>query len=167
MVKNPPAMQEMQVQSLGGEYPQRRQWQATPAFLPGKSHGQRSLVGYSPQGRKESDMTEHAQMHAFPEIKIVIRIFKNKVITLWSSFRRLGTRGPFMERSCDKREHRSKVEIPRADVHLTNNRHRVINCWIKRNHTPDCFLLTKTAFYLFIGRSSSRRKVMSFTSPSL
>ena len=30
----------------------------TPVFLPGKSHGQRSLVGYSPQGRKESDMTE-------------------------------------------------------------------------------------------------------------
>ena len=32
--------------------------QPTPVFLPAKSHGQRSLVGYSPQGRKESDMTE-------------------------------------------------------------------------------------------------------------
>ena len=68
-------------------------------------------MGYSPQGHKESDMTEHAQMHAFPEIKIVIWIFKNKVITLWSSFRRLGTRGPFMKRSYDKHEHQSKVEI--------------------------------------------------------
>ena len=32
----------------------------TPVFLPGKSHGQRSLVGYSPSGHKESDMTEPA-----------------------------------------------------------------------------------------------------------
>ena len=35
-----------------------RKWQPTPAFLPGKSHGQRSLAGYSPWGRKESDTTE-------------------------------------------------------------------------------------------------------------
>ena len=34
------------------------QWQPTPVFLPGESHGQRSLVGYSPRGRKESDTTE-------------------------------------------------------------------------------------------------------------
>ena len=36
----------------------RRKWQPTPIFLPGKYHGQRSLVGYSPWGCKESDMTE-------------------------------------------------------------------------------------------------------------
>ena len=36
-----------------------------PAFLPGKSHGQRSLVGYSPWGRKESDMTERLHFHFF------------------------------------------------------------------------------------------------------
>ena len=35
----------------------RQKWQRTPVFLPGKSHGQRSLVGYSPQGHKESDTT--------------------------------------------------------------------------------------------------------------
>ena len=33
----------------------RRRWKPTPGFLPGRPHGQRSLVGYSPQGRKESD----------------------------------------------------------------------------------------------------------------
>ena len=33
-------------------------WQSIPVLLPGKSHGQRSLVGYSPWGRKELDMTE-------------------------------------------------------------------------------------------------------------
>ena len=36
----------------------RRKWQPTPAFLPGESHGQRRLVGYSPWGCKESDRTE-------------------------------------------------------------------------------------------------------------
>ena len=41
-----------------GKIPWRRKWQLTPAFLPGESHGQRSLVGYTPWGRKESDMTE-------------------------------------------------------------------------------------------------------------
>ena len=39
----------------------RRKWQPTPVFLPGKSHGQRSLVGYSPQGSKESDTTEETE----------------------------------------------------------------------------------------------------------
>ena len=36
----------------------RRKWQPTPRFLTGESHGQRSLVGYSPWGHKELDMTE-------------------------------------------------------------------------------------------------------------
>ena len=34
-----------------------RKWQPTPVFLPGKSHGQRNLAGYSPQGHRVSDMT--------------------------------------------------------------------------------------------------------------
>ena len=41
-------MQEIWVQSLGLEVPWRRKWQPTPVFLSGESHGQRSLVGYSP-----------------------------------------------------------------------------------------------------------------------
>jgi len=39
--------------------PWRRAWQLSPVFLPGEPYGQRSLMGYSPQGHKESDMTEH------------------------------------------------------------------------------------------------------------
>ena len=58
MVENLPAMQETQVPSLGWEDPWRREWQPTPVFLPGESYGQRSLVGYSPRGHKESDTTE-------------------------------------------------------------------------------------------------------------
>ena len=50
----------------------RRKWQPTPVFLPGiswKSHGQRSLIGYSPWGCKESDTTERLHFH-FPFIKV-------------------------------------------------------------------------------------------------
>ena len=41
----------------------RRQWQPTPVLLPGKSYGRRSLVGYSPWGREESDTTEQLHFH--------------------------------------------------------------------------------------------------------
>ena len=41
----------------------RRQWHPTPVLLPGKSHGQRSLVGCSPWGHKESDTTERLHFH--------------------------------------------------------------------------------------------------------
>ena len=47
LVKNLSAMQE-----------RRRQWHPTLVLLPGKSHGRRSLVGYSPWGREELDTTE-------------------------------------------------------------------------------------------------------------
>ena len=43
--------------------PWKRKWQPTPVFLPGKSYGQRSLVGYSPWSHKESDTTEQLSMH--------------------------------------------------------------------------------------------------------
>ena len=42
----------------------RREWQLTPVFLPGEFHGQRSLAGYSPRGRKELDTTEVTE-HAY------------------------------------------------------------------------------------------------------
>ena len=44
-----------------GKTPWRRAGQPTPVFLPGESHGQRSLAGYSPQGHKELDTTEMSQ----------------------------------------------------------------------------------------------------------
>ena len=63
MVKNLPAKQETQIQSLEGlEIPWRRKWLPTPLFLPGKSYGQRSLVDYSSWGCKELDTTEATNM---------------------------------------------------------------------------------------------------------
>ena len=48
---------QMWVSSLGQEDFWRRKWQHIPVFLPEKSHGQRSLAGYSPWGHRESDTT--------------------------------------------------------------------------------------------------------------
>ena len=59
MVKNLPTMFDPWV----GKIPWRRKWQPTSVFLPGKSHGRRSLVGYSPWGHKESDTTEQLHFH--------------------------------------------------------------------------------------------------------
>ena len=58
MVKNLLAMHETQIWSLGQEGPLEKKWQPTPVSLPGRSHGQRSLVGYIVHGvAKELDST--------------------------------------------------------------------------------------------------------------
>ena len=62
MVKNPPAsagdVRDLDLIPGSGRSPWRRAGQPTPVFLPGESHGQRSLAGYSSWGHKESDTTE-------------------------------------------------------------------------------------------------------------
>ena len=61
MVKNPPAKAGHSHSIPGsGRPPGGGAWQPTPVFLPRESYGQRSLAGYSPWGRKESDTTEAA-----------------------------------------------------------------------------------------------------------
>ena len=54
----PGAMKETRVRSLSQEDPLEKEWPPTPVFLPGESHGWRSLVGYSPSGCEELDTTE-------------------------------------------------------------------------------------------------------------
>ena len=80
-VKNLPAVQEIQIQSLRGEDPLKKEMaiQPPPAFLPGKSHGQKSLVGYSPWGCKESDTTQRLSLSLF-------RLIKMAMIYLWLFF---------------------------------------------------------------------------------
>ena len=61
MAKNPPANagdKRCWFDLWVGKIPWRRAWQPTPVFLPGESHGQRSLAGYGPWGHKELDTTE-------------------------------------------------------------------------------------------------------------
>ena len=70
-VKHLPAMQETQVRSLGQEDSLEKEMAThssilhsfTTVFLPGESHGWRSLGGYSPPGRKESDTTDRLHLH--------------------------------------------------------------------------------------------------------
>ena len=77
MVKNLPAMEATWVQSLHWEDSLEKEM---AVFLPGKSHGERSLAGYRPWGHKESDTTEH-KIHlgfCFPELlenKMVFYLF--------------------------------------------------------------------------------------------
>ena len=66
VVKNSPAKQEMQetwVRSLGQEDPLEEEMATYSSIFAGKSHGQRTLVGYSPWGCKESDVTECTHTH--------------------------------------------------------------------------------------------------------
>ena len=58
MIKNWPASGRPGFNPWIGKIPWRREWPPSSVFLPGESHGQRSLAGYSPQGCKESDMSE-------------------------------------------------------------------------------------------------------------
>ena len=70
MVKNQPAIQEMQVRSLGWEDPLEKEMLPTPVFLPGELYG-----FYSPWGRKESDTTEQLSLFL---------LFSNGRIHIWS-----------------------------------------------------------------------------------
>ena len=79
-------MQCRRCQRLGldpwiGKSPWRREWQSALAFLSGKSHGQRSLAGYSPCGRKEPDTTERLHLHIH---SIFTCIYISK--TIWTCF---------------------------------------------------------------------------------
>ena len=62
-VKRLPTMQETRFQSLGGEDALEKDMATHSSILAWKSHGQRSLVGYSPWGHKESDTTERLHFH--------------------------------------------------------------------------------------------------------
>ena len=67
MIRNPPADAGAAGNvglSLGGQDPLEKGRTTAPAFLPGESHGQRSLAGYGPQGHKESDTTEQLSTQA-------------------------------------------------------------------------------------------------------
>ena len=77
MVKNPPA-NAGDIKSRGldpwvGKIPWRRAQQSTPVFLPGESHRQKSLVGYSPWGHKVPDMTEGTHISIIKKKRTKIR----------------------------------------------------------------------------------------------
>ena len=95
-----------------GRSPWRREWLLIPVFLPGEFHGQRSLVGYSPWGCKESDMTEwltlplfSSEIHTFTWQNV---IFSEVLIIWWSTrwtntqlFAKCGTQKPDPQMEAD------------------------------------------------------------------
>ena len=79
-----------------GKIPSRRKWHPTPVLLPGKSHGQRSLGGYSPQGHKELDTTDRLHFHflAPQRASLVAQLVKN-LPAMWETWvRSLGWEDP-------------------------------------------------------------------------
>ena len=87
MVRKPPANAEGKrwgVDPWVGKIPAGRKWQPAPVFLPGKFHGQRSLVGYNLRGCKELDRTEHAHPPtptpgSILTVSIVFCFFRNAI----------------------------------------------------------------------------------------
>ena len=71
MTENLPTVRRPSFDSWVEKIPWRRERQPTPVFVPGESHGQRSLVGYSPWGRTESDTTERL-LHTFHIRRLVL-----------------------------------------------------------------------------------------------
>ena len=82
----------MQVQSLHfnpwvRKIPWRREWQPIPIFLPGESHGQRRLVGYSPWGHQESNTPEATNAHINFHISLSIDLRAHGLrIQPWHSY---------------------------------------------------------------------------------
>ena len=98
-------MRETWVWSLVWEDPRRRHWQPTPVVLPGESSGRRSLVGYSPLGRKESDTTVwlHSLTHSHHMSRmkdknhmIISKDAKKKLTKFNILSYRLGTEGIYL-----------------------------------------------------------------------
>ena len=76
MVKSLSTMRETRLDPWVRKIPWRRKWQSTPVLLPGKSHGWRNLVGYSPWGRQESGTTE--RLHSTQLINNVVIVSDEK-----------------------------------------------------------------------------------------
>ena len=82
MVRNLLAMQEACVQALAQEDPLEEAWQPTPVLLPGESHGQRSLAGYSPWSYRELHTTERLTlMKYWLSQKVRLALSSGKTLT--------------------------------------------------------------------------------------
>ena len=88
-----------------GKIPWRRKWQRTPVFLPEKSHGQRSLVDYSPLGQKELDTTEQLSNKKMPSWYSYQLSDHSKCPVMITTTRSQPDRGPLLDLNMD--DHRA------------------------------------------------------------
>ena len=117
MVKNLPAMQATQVQSLIRKIPWRRAWQPTPVFLAVEFHGQRSLVGYSPRGCKDSDTTQQITLSlslAFYQVGISKPGSAEDCVAMTKTQRQRG----WVDSSHPQQPHRNRIRGRGPQTHL-------------------------------------------------
>ena len=120
-VKNPSAVQETCSGLLGGTIPWSRAWQPTPVFLPGKSHGHRSLVGCSPWGHRVRhdwdsqwwEMQEVWLVHYFLSIQFTDIQTQMAVATWHSQLLHPTVKGPAVL----KKKKKNSVPQPSAPVY--------------------------------------------------
>ena len=94
MVKNLPERICLQCGRPGfgiGKIPWRREWLSTPVFLLGEFHGQRSLAGYSPWGRKRSDTAERPTLRRISLVTAtrIISYLLSQIIHYFSQFKKI------------------------------------------------------------------------------
>ena len=119
-----PAMRETQVRFLDREDPLEKKWQSTPAHLPRKSHGQRSLIGYSPWDHKESDTTERLHFH-FPKNT---QDWSPLELTGWISLQSKGLSTVFSNTTVQKHQFFSTQLSSQSNSH--------IHTWLLENPEP-------------------------------
>ena len=112
----------------------RRKWQPTPVFLLGKYYGWRSLVGYSPWGCKESDMTEwlHCHFQVALEGIMLSAIIQRKTNTVWSHlYVKSGGKKTTPHRNRERHRLRTRGGKKRTDWWLPELGVREYGKWVK------------------------------------
>ena len=102
-----------------GKIPWRRAWLPTPVFLPGKSHGWRSLAGYSPWGHTELDTTEWLSTHSGTEVvDYRLRLFGSSLVlhpSCWTKTLCLWLIPPCSPQPSDPGNHHFALRVHESD----------------------------------------------------
>ena len=124
-----------------GKIPWRRKYEPTPVFLPGKSHGQRSLVGYSPWGQKESDTTEQLKHNIVDPAILTCKIIKASHFSYFAYFALAESHTQPIHLKCVLNpcvSHSSECS-QRSGIHVSSQMRKL--SWISENVPALIFLL--------------------------
>ena len=122
--------------------PWRRKWQPTPVFLPGEFHGQRSLVGYSPCGSKESDTTEAIEHSCMIETTLAEILGTQSFSPLWQ------IQYPFITKQELKGAHSLKFLAVLVDGLNPNIKiNRMLNLFLLSFHSSPLWTVINSTWY--------------------
>ena len=151
-----------------GKIPWSRKWQFTPVFLPGKSHGQRSLANYNPQGRKESNTTEHAHKRHTLSSGPLYMLFSLAHIPIWPCHpTRKETGLDMMILRCSGAIQQAFGQtgvriLQKADEGATQRSERVTGFQLEERHTPSERKARKQGWYQLLSSGGDvRREALS------